>query len=82
MTFNVACPDEDCAEEFTIEREPKDLEEGGELIACPACLEEWEWEYDAVDGIVLTLPEIEDEDDLDDEEDADELTETFPDDEE
>jgi hypothetical protein len=46
-TYNLICPDPDCAEGFTVEYSPADLVEDGECIECPACGEEWEWEYDA-----------------------------------
>jgi hypothetical protein len=45
-TYLVQCPDPDCAEEFTIDRDPAELAKGdGDLIPCPTCLEEWEWDY-------------------------------------
>jgi hypothetical protein len=46
-TYTVICPDPNCLEEFEIERDPMELARGdGELVECPACLDEWEWEYD------------------------------------
>ena len=61
-TYNLICPDTDCAEAFTVEYAPADLVEDGECIQCPACDEEWEWEYDAEAD---TLQLLADEDDLD-----------------
>ena len=70
-TYPVTCPDEDCAEEFTIERDPETLGDDGELIECPGCLEEWEWEHE--DGIITLVPDIDlEDDDEEDEEDEDE----------
>jgi len=59
-TYELECPG--CDEVFTIECAPAQLADGGELIECPACLTEWEWEYDP-DADTLEL--------LDDEEDGD-----------
>jgi hypothetical protein len=68
-TYTLTCPDPDCAESFDIELDPTTLTDEGELIECPECLEEWEWEYDAVTGILALLPdEDEDEEDEDDDE--------------
>ena len=61
-TYSLICPDTNCAEEFDIERAPETLVEDGECIQCPACGEEWEWEYDAEAD---TLQLVADEDDLD-----------------
>ena len=68
-TFTLICPDPDCAEEFDIELEPAtDLTDNSDLIECPACLEEWEWEYDAEADTLILLPDEEfDETDLTDE---------------
>jgi hypothetical protein len=65
-TFTLTCPDPDCAEEFDIELEPAtDLTDNSDLIECPACLEEWEWEYDAEADTLILLPDEDDEaDDL------------------
>jgi len=66
-TYTVTCPDEGCAEEFTIERDPETLGDDGELIECPACFEEWEWEHE--NGVITLLDDLEfDEMDLEDEE--------------
>jgi hypothetical protein len=60
--YAVQCPDPDCAEEFTIERAPEALLDDGEMISCPVCQEEWEWEFEA--GVItLLLPEDDDEED-------------------
>ena len=84
-TYTVTCPDEDCAEEFTIERDPETLGDDGELIECPACFNEWEWEHDKA-GVITLLPdwdEDEDENDgLPDDEDDDGLPDEDDDDEE
>jgi hypothetical protein len=61
-TYNLICPDTDCAEEFDVSLAPEALTEDGECIKCPACGEEWEWEYDAEAD---TLQLLADEDDLD-----------------
>lgn len=68
-TFTLICPDPDCAEEFDIELEPAtDLTDNSDLIECPACLEEWEWEYGAEADTLTLLPDEEfDETDLTDE---------------
>jgi hypothetical protein len=62
-TYNLICPDIDCAEEFDVDLSPAALADGGEPIECPRCGEEWEWEYD-LDIDTLQL--------LGDEEEADE----------
>lgn len=63
-TYDVVCPDPDCAEEFEVERDPAELLSGdGDLIECPACLEEWEWDYDQEsDTLDLTGEDFEDGD--------------------
>jgi hypothetical protein len=66
-TYTVTCPDPDCAEEFTIQRDPETLGDDGELIQCPACGEEWEWEHEA--GFITLLPDFDLEDDEDEDED-------------
>ena len=79
-TYAVRCPNPDCAEEFTIERTPEMLVDDGELIPCPACKEEWEWEFEPEAGIITLMEddfkedrlEEDFEDDDDDEEDDDE----------
>jgi len=66
-TYNVTCPDPDCAEEFKIEMDEADLAEGateGELIECPACEEEWEWIHDADNDILCLLPDEDQDDDM------------------
>lgn len=68
-TYTLKCPDPDCAEEFTIERDPETLGDDGELIECPFCFNEWEWEYE--DGVITLLAD-DDEDDEDDEDDSEE----------
>ena len=60
-TYTLVCPDPDCAEEFDIELDPATLEDEGDLIECPSCLEEWEWEHDAeTDALVLLPDEMDD----------------------
>jgi hypothetical protein len=76
-TYDVTCPDPDCAEDFQVEMEPPVEGVEGELITCPMCDEPWEWEYDATTGtLTLMLDEEEDDDmllgDLDDEEEDEE----------
>ena len=67
-TFTLICPDPDCAEEFDIDLDPSTLTEDAELIECPACLEEWEWEYAPETETLTLLPDEEfDETDLTDE---------------
>ena len=68
-TFTLICPDPDCAEEFDIELEPAaDLTDDSDLIECPTCLEEWEWEYAPETETLTLLPDEEfDETDLTDE---------------
>jgi hypothetical protein len=45
-TYDVVCPDPDCATEFQVTCDPAELAKGeADLIECPACLEEWEWDY-------------------------------------
>lgn len=59
-TYTVTCPDPDCAKKFTIERDPETLGDDGELIECPACFNEWEWEYE--DGVITLLDDLDIED--------------------
>jgi hypothetical protein len=68
-TFTLVCPDPDCAEEFELELDPATLTEEADLIECPACLDEWEWEYVAETDALTLLPDEEefDETDLTDE---------------
>ncbi len=78
-TYQLICPNEDCNEEWDFEADPEDLAKGEEAtqgpITCETCLEEWEWEYDAVGDTLILIPDdVEDEDgfeDEDDEEDED-----------
>lgn len=62
-TYDVVCPDPDCAEEFQVERDPAELAQGeGDLIECPSCLEEWEFDYyPETDTLELTGEDFEDE---------------------
>ena len=67
-TYSLICPDPDCAAEFDVELDPATLTEDGDLIECPECLDEWEWEYDAEADTLTLLPDEEfDETDLTDE---------------
>jgi hypothetical protein len=44
-TYDVVCPG--CDEEFQIQRAPAELAQGeGDLLECPACFNEWEWDYE------------------------------------
>ncbi len=62
-TYDLGCPD--CDHEFTVERDPAELANGdGELIECPNCFTEFEWDYDG-ETDTLELTPI-DDDDLDD----------------
>jgi hypothetical protein len=64
-TYTVTCPDPDCAGTFDIERDPETLGDDGELIECPFCFNEWEWEHEA--GIITLLDDLDfDETDLED----------------
>lgn len=60
-TYTLVCPDPDCAEEFDIELDPATLTEDGDLIECPGCFDEWEWEYDAPTDTLSLLPDEDDE---------------------
>ena len=60
--YSLICPEIDCSTEFDVQLSPEALAEDGDLITCPACGEEWEWEYDAEAD---TLQLLADEDDLD-----------------
>lgn len=53
-TFDLICPDPDCAEPFQVELDPAVLTDDGDLITCPECFEEWEWEYEAGNLQLLT----------------------------
>jgi hypothetical protein len=65
-TYTLTCPDEDsCANEFQYEADPTTIGDGGELIRCPKCGEEWEWEYDFKADTLELLPDEEDEEDGD-----------------
>jgi hypothetical protein len=68
-TYAVQCPDPNCAEEFTIERGPETLVDDGELIPCPVCQEEWEWEFSA-DVITLLQPEDDEEEEYDEDDES------------
>lgn len=63
-TYDVVCPDPDCDKVFTVGRDPAELAEGeGELITCPACQEEWEFDYyPETDTLELTGDDFEDDD--------------------
>jgi hypothetical protein len=75
MTYTLTCPGDNCGIVFKHEAEPEALAEGGELITCPECGEEWAWEL-AEDGTLELLPDEDDPDDFerdeDDQEDDDE----------
>lgn len=64
-TYDVTCPDPDCAEDFQIEMEPPVEGVEGELITCPQCDEPWEWEYDAETDTLELLSDPDDSEDLD-----------------
>jgi hypothetical protein len=72
-TYVVVCPASYCAEEFQVERDPAELAQGeGDLIECPACLEEWEWDYVPAspehpeDELILSGDDEADDDEADD----------------
>ena len=70
MTYTLTCPNPDCNEEWQHEADPAALEDGGDLIKCETCQEEWEWEYDAeADALVLLEDDFEDCEELEDDED-------------
>lgn len=56
-TYTLTCPDSDCAHEFTLECDPETLADGGELIECPKCLDEWEWEHDPATDVLTLIPD-------------------------
>ena len=67
-TYELICPDPQCFEEFTVERSPADLSDGGELIQCPACQESWEWDYDEATDTLELFDSAEFDEDQEDEE--------------
>lgn len=74
-TYSVVCPDEECARGFDVIKTAEDLADGGELIACPACGQWWEWDIDGAAGTLELLPEEEEEEEdegQDEEEEEDE----------
>jgi hypothetical protein len=76
-TFTLICPDELCEAEFPYEADPQTIGDGGELITCPKCGEEWEWEFDLKAETLELLPdeeedELESSGDFDDEDFEDE----------
>ena len=78
-TYSLVCPDPDCTAEFDAELDPATLTEDGDLIECPECLDEWEWEYVAETDTLTLLPDEEDEADtmlVDTEEDEENDDET------
>ena len=69
-TYELRCPDPYCEAEFKLEIDPEALADGGELITCPECKGEWEWQL-LDDGTLELSDEAEldddEEDELDDE---------------
>jgi transcription elongation factor Elf1 len=64
-SFDLTCPE--CGEDFEIECDPAvSLTDDGDLIECPNCFNEWEWDYDQEAG---TLELFDDEADMEDTED-------------
>lgn len=69
-TYILTCPDPECNEEWEHVADPAVLKDGGDLIKCETCQEEWEWEYDPdTDSLELLPDDIEDTDEVEDDED-------------
>ena len=56
-TYHLECPY--CAEEFDNPMTPEELIDGGELITCPECDEELEWEYDTASDTLELIDDLE-----------------------
>jgi len=69
-TYELICPDINCASEFDVELSPAALADGGEPIECPDCGEEWEWEYHPDTDTLQLLGDEEEADETDLLEDA------------
>ena len=54
-TYSLIYPDPECTEQFDLECDLTALEDGGELITCPECEEEWMWEYDPTTDTLILL---------------------------
>lgn len=65
MIYTLTCPDEDCGHEIKHEAEPATFLEGGDLIKCPKCGEEWEWDFAPDEDPALILVPDDDEEDGD-----------------
>lgn len=64
-TYAVTCPD--CDADFTVERDPAELANGnGDLIECPNCFDEFEWDYDQEADTLELTPYDDDEDEAED----------------
>lgn len=62
-TYDVTCPDPECAEEFEVELDPETEED---CIECPECLEEFDWEHDSAADTITLMSDEEDDDETDD----------------
>ena len=64
-TYDVVCPG--CDEEFQVQRAPVELAQGeGDLIECPGCVNQFEWDYDEdTDTLELCPIEYDEADDFD-----------------
>jgi hypothetical protein len=90
QTYKLECPG--CEKEFQIEADPAiAFVDGGDLITCPLCKEEWEWDHQADEDPPLMLmgddEEEEDDDDetpgrLDDDDEDDDFTDEDEEDDE
>lgn len=59
-TYDVVCPD--CDEAFQVERDPAELAKGdGDLIECPNCYTEFEWDYDETADTLELCDDFEDD---------------------
>jgi len=75
-TFTLTCPDPECGKTFDLQVDIDALLASGDLIECPNCFEEWEWDLDDTTGVLVLLS---DEDETGDDEMA---LDGFDDDEE
>jgi hypothetical protein len=79
--YDLTCPG--CSHEFTYSTTAATLADGGDLIECPMCHNEWEWEYLPDENELALLPDEEGEEDEDLEgEDQDDEDDEAPEDEE
>jgi hypothetical protein len=63
-TYDVICPA--CEWDFQVSRDPAELAKGdGELVECPNCFDEFEWDYDET-ADTLELTPYDDDKDTDD----------------